>query len=216
LRRFEQATGIKPYDWSKYWARFGDALLEAGFKPNTLQRAYTDEYMLEQIALLTRELGKFPTDRERRMKRFNDPNFPDANVFYSHFKTKDQLVLKALEYAQTKPEHSDILEIIKDAVPKKLTADGDKVETVSYGFVYLLKERPGHYKIGVSDDPERRVYELTKGPYKPLLESKIQTDDPFGVEAYWHKRFEEKWMRGEWFKLNVADVKAFKLWKRIY
>src|ERR1035437_3272550 len=81
LRRFEQATGIKPYDWSKYWARFGDALLEAGFKPNTLQRAYTDEYMLEQIALLTRELGKFPTDRERRMKRFNDPNFPDANVF---------------------------------------------------------------------------------------------------------------------------------------
>jgi hypothetical protein len=39
VARFEKETGINPYDWGKYWARFGDAQEEAGFEPNVLQAA---------------------------------------------------------------------------------------------------------------------------------------------------------------------------------
>jgi len=47
--RFESETGIKPYDWGRFWARFGDAVKEAGFVPNRLQLAYDNGFLLEKI-----------------------------------------------------------------------------------------------------------------------------------------------------------------------
>jgi hypothetical protein len=68
-----------------------------------------------------------------------------------------------------------------------------------------------YFKIGRANSASRREYELAiQLPEKVRTVHVIRTDDPPGIEAYWHKRFESKRKNGEWFALDAADVAAFK------
>lgn len=42
------------------------------------------------------------------------------------------------------------------------------------------------------------------------VEHTLTTDDPVGIERYWHQRFAERRLNGEWFALSREDVAAFR------
>jgi hypothetical protein len=95
------------------------------------------------------------------------------------------------------------------------TAERDTERRIPTEFVYLMKSGP-HYKIGRTNSVGRRGSELAiKIPVPPRTIHSVETDDPVGVESYWHKRFADKRGEGEWFVLSAEDVSAFKRWRRI-
>ena len=216
MGRFEKETGIKTYEWKKYWARIGDAQKEAGFMPNELQGAYTEEFILEKVIIVMRKLGKFPTYDELALEKNNDAEFPTRNVF-TNFGSKLKLAEKLLEYCKDKTDCDDVVKLCEPILEKLNEKENfdDSNQNQSIGAVYLFKHGK-FYKIGKTNDTVRRGNELKiQLPENLDLIHEIKTDDPSGIEAYWHKRFEAKRMNGEWFDLNSADLKAFKRWRKI-
>jgi hypothetical protein len=216
--RFEQLTGITEYDIGRYWARWGDAVREAGFEPNTLNLRLDDHYLLEKYVALVERLRHVPTNAELRLERERDPSFPNAKA-YERFGSKAGLVDRAVVYCIERGTHAQTLAILSEAkTASPVVPDAGGLDTPGdYGFVYLAEGHRGEYKIGRTNLVDRRLGELgAKAPVEYRLIHEIKTDDPAGVESYWHRRFANKHMRGEWFKLTAADVRAFKRWKRLY
>lgn len=78
------------------------------------------------------------------------------------------------------------------------------------GYVYLLNSGR-FFKVGRTNDLGRRIYELNiQLPEKPIEVHHIKTDDPAGIEKYWHERFKDRRKNGEWFELTTEDIAAFK------
>ena len=207
--RFFQETGIKSGQWfGKYWARWSDAVQEAGFAPNTLQEPYGEEMLIKKYVGLIRELGHVPVKGELRLKRHNDPSFPSHTVFPNRFGPKARLLAKVREYCNNHAGFEDVAQLCAETPSNEEPLAPEDVK--ADGCVYLLKSGR-YYKIGKTNAIGRREYELAiQLPQKARTVHVIQTDDPSGIEAYWHTRFAAKRKNGEWFELDNTDVQAFK------
>jgi len=209
-RVFERETGIRPSTWlGVYWARWGDALQEAGLDANDKQAPTDREFILEKLAEAARHYGRVPVYSELRLYARVDPEFPAHSTISNRFQGKDEWIDALREWISGKSEFADVAAMLP--APTPATNSPVSVTTKpTEGHVYLIKSGD-FYKIGRSDELERRVKEIRIAlPNAATLVHSIRTDDPPGIEAYWHRRFAAQRANGEWFKLAAADVAAFR------
>jgi hypothetical protein len=214
--RFSTETGIRRSDWyEKHWVRWGDALKEAGFQPNAWTLARSDDELLDHVAVLVRELGRFPVEGEIKMKGRRMPGFPSPDTLRAHFGGKKALAARLRKFFLDKGEDEPaaLCAAVAESAKESEESPSETATQIEFGHVYL--EKSGHfYKIGRTNAVGRRERELAvQLPEKPKFIHSIKTDDPAGAEKYWHRRFAHCRKNGEWFDLTARDVAAFKRWK---
>lgn len=79
------------------------------------------------------------------------------------------------------------------------------------GYVYLLKNMEGTYKIGKAKNPEDRLKTFTvKLPFRVEYTCIIPSHDMAELERDLHDLFKHKRVNGEWFNLDPDDVEFIK------
>jgi hypothetical protein len=206
---FARETGIASHKWrGVFWSKWGDALIDAGFEPNNWKSKGDTAQLLVRFAELTLTTGRIPTNSEIDLARRTDGSIPSSKYVLSHFGGKAGLASALIKLSIEEQKFAALREIIAEPVVEH-QAD-QKAERLIDGWVYLLKSGD-NYKIGRSDNLERRVKQISVAmPEVTSLFHAIQTDDPVGIEEYWHKRLANRRLNGEWFKLTKSDIAAFK------
>lgn len=204
---FERETAIRRSQWyGVYWARWGDAVAEAGYTPNAPQAKTDPDFLLRKVCEAYRHYGRVATDGELALYRQRDPEVPWRQTIGLHYPSKVALIAAVKAWAAAHKGYGDVAAMIPDSI----FVPGAQRAQAKDGSVYLIQSGP-HFKIGRSDELERRVKEIRVAlPDAAILVHTITTDDPPGIEAYWHRRFAGRRANGEWFKLTPPDVLAFK------
>lgn len=75
------------------------------------------------------------------------------------------------------------------------------------GYVYLVKNQDGNYKIGRSLNPNKRIESMgVKLPFPIEAVCIIPSEQMSRLEQELHARFDDKRLNGEWFALADEDV----------
>lgn len=89
-----------------------------------------------------------------------------------------------------------------------LTEILDKTEFYS-GYVYFIKNNQNNLiKIGSTTNPKTRLSHLRIANPDIQFLYIIETEDYKKVEKYYHTIFNDKRIKGEWFKISLEDIKA--------
>jgi hypothetical protein len=212
LAAFLRRTGISESQiLGKHWATWNEALTDAGIETASFQTPKTpEETVLEAFARLVVRLGKWPTDNVLSLERRRDPSFPSLGVIKRLRKEVD-LKAKLLAHCAGR----DDLALAGQVAARQPESESDERgplgrATVS-GYVYMMRSGR-RYKIGHTNSPARRHREVRLHlPDPTRVVHSIETDDPSGIEAYWHRRFASKRVHDtEFFELDARDVAAFK------
>src|SRR5437016_3148576 len=205
---FNRETGVSSYYWrGGYWRSWSAFQADSGYVPNSPTQRITDETLLQRFAELALDRKQIPTTADLSLKKKEDPSFPDKTVF-RRWGNRSALLAKVAEFCEGKAPFAPVLELLTHGISNNLNHRLDSFRIK--GFVYLLRSGK-YYKLGRTNAAGRRLRELAiQLPQKPDTVHVIETDDPEGIEQYWHRRFAEKRHGGEWFALSADDVRAFK------
>ncbi len=188
-RRFATATRMKESAWKgKYWARWTDAVREAGYDPNAKNQKIPDENILEQLAAFITKLGYFPIRDEINIQARTAPGFPVWQTIKKRFGGMPETAAAILEFSRKAgdPVLAELCEArLKREVLKPTPTGNSRTPTnAKAGFVYL-KYSPSLrlYKIGKANDPNKRGAGISLLLPEDLVpKHEIKTDCPYILE----------------------------------
>jgi hypothetical protein len=218
-KKFKTETGIGPSQWKyRIWQKWSDALAEAGFDRLTWVSRFDDEKVLEDVLMLAKRLGSFPNSSQLQFEALNNADFVSYKAIIRRWSISE-LAMALRKFAEERGESAVVAAsdraIAAYSKRGRAPSDDQSQPSNSFAYVYLMKYG-NDYKIGRTSSKARRAREVQiELPNETLLVHAILTDDPVGVEAYWHRRFADQRGNGEWFRLRPADVAAFKKWTKI-
>ena len=219
VRKFETETGIAEHEWrGVHWARWSDALSEAGFSPLEWTTGSSVDEILEEMVKLVRKFGRYPTNSEVLLSKRSNDKIPTPKALVRKLGTKVDAISKLKDYCSSRDECADLCAVLDGAIDDagiKSAFDEDQAGTGASkpsGHVYLVKS--GRlYKIGQTANRWQRINQLdrqTSEGIEDVIHTIAAFDDAQGIEKYWHQRFQEKCVKGEWFNLSPNDIRAFK------
>lgn len=74
------------------------------------------------------------------------------------------------------------------------------------GYVYLMRNKRGHYKIGHSVNPRRRRNQLSSRDCPVRIALLIPTGDMIALELALQRKYAQRRKGGEWFRLHREDI----------
>lgn len=216
--RKELSKVVKESEYGFYGMTVGEFQEYCGMTANSsgLNKKTSDEQMISDLAKVC--LAKKEIPHQARLRKW----IRDGEYSYHTLETRFGGLIKAQEalcrFAKLAGYDDNFFRLPGWKIDCNSQIDEDTDTNTSRGFVYMLRHGKRHeYKIGKSNDPSRREGELkTQLPDQLEPIHYIETDDPSGIENYWHRRFSEKRKNGEWFTLSKEDVRAFKRWRKIF
>ena len=133
--RFFRATGISESAWrGRYWARWSDAVREPGFTPNALNPRIAEDTQLVQLAGFIRELGRYPTVAEMRLRKRQVEAFPNHKVL-ERMGERHELLDRVDDYCERTKGWSDVAALcreILEALSIEVTTSGSDDLEVGY------------------------------------------------------------------------------------
>ena len=121
VRHFQTRAGLAQHLWrGRYWARWSDALREAGLEPNPPFLRPHSDVLFEQLAVATRSFGRFPTGPELAIYRQTHPA-PTALTLRCHFGGKSGAISRLRDWAAARPDYADVVALLPS--PQALKRD---------------------------------------------------------------------------------------------
>jgi hypothetical protein len=211
-RAFFKETGLGPRDLHRCgWPTHGALLQSQGLARGTMRQAYSDEDLFRPLAELTQTLGHFPTQNEREVERHREPAFPSTEAYFRRARGTS-LKAEFVAWCRRCDEYPDLVAKLSGSDATAIRQARPAVR----GYVYMIRSGKRH-KIGRETTAGARQAAAGTWLEDPAVVHRIATDDPEGVERYWHERFrkQNKLVKGEIYDLNAVDVAAFRAWKKL-
>lgn len=146
------------------------------------------------------------TDRHSVLARFSDIDAAQKHFADLKSLAVEQSIIPLMEGLDQKVDA--LISLTRDVLHQKRIELAQQFPNEHRGYVYLFKLSTGHYKIGLSKNPQRRKREIVSGlPFTIELIHQIPCNQMACLEhelheKYWRHRHEQT----EWFLLEQSHV----------